>query len=215
MEMADGKGVMHRKTRLPALVDRWRGYEVSSWIGGLLMLLALAQINVARAEVREHLALYTVEGRDMSELRRELDRRGPRDSDGTVFHGHTQWEFGWQTELEASEDGCRLSGYRLDVDITITLPTWPGREAAPSKVAGQWDQYLATLSSHEDGHRDLVLEGYHSAGKLLAGSPSAPDCHSLTKRIEREMQRELARIDRASERFDQTTNHGRRRTPGR
>ncbi|NTW60378.1 MAG: DUF922 domain-containing Zn-dependent protease [Nitrospirae bacterium] len=59
-------------------------------------------------------------------------------------------------------------------EITIRYPKWVRTGAAPQEPAEKWDGYLASITEHEQGHRDTVaVEDLTRAVALLPAAPTS------------------------------------------
>ena len=78
---------------------------------------------------------YTVQGNSVDELRRQMNRKGPKG-----FWAYTDWYVSWSNT-------CRVS-----LRIVYTLPRWRGHDDAPAGLRAKWNTFLANLTAHEKGH---------------------------------------------------------------
>ena len=152
---------------------------------------------------------YEVSGTSAQELRKELDRLGPVDGDGVRHDGHTRWFINWTYQLEPDVDGCEVRSFETTLDITMTLPRWKKSKTAPGRLVRRWEQYIAALRLHENGHRDIALAAAEEIRRRFKGRRDADDCQSLAKALNRTAEIALGEYRRQEVVYDEQTQHGR------
>ena len=80
-------------------------------------------------ELNRKWKLYEINGRNQSELRRNLNAKGPISPDsGKRFDARTDWKLGWEYKYEKGPKKIyRLSSHTVTVTATIHFPQWKPR----------------------------------------------------------------------------------------
>lgn len=118
--------------------------------------------------------------------------------------GKCSWSVGYNYE-SVGRDG-KPRGLTVDATITIEMPVWVGRDAARAVERAEWDRFRSALSDHEDGHDTRARTGLQRLHDTLVATAA--------NRLSATFTSEKARIQRESNAFDRTTDHGRRPAPG-
>ena len=107
---------------------------------------------------------YDVEGGDLPAVITTLNRMRLEGPSGPPSQGLTQYWIAPDWSARASGGECRVSRVRVDVEIRITLPRWPGASSRPAEERARWREIEGAIREHEYVHRDLTIE---AAGELL------------------------------------------------
>ena len=150
---------------------------------------------------------YPVEGTTGAELLRSLLTRGPR-ADGNVFFGLTTAETDLHYRTAPSAAGCALADVTVDLDVTVTLPEWAPPPDAPPALRRDWGRFLTALRQHEDGHRQIAVEGAEALHAAIVGL-RRPTCAAATAEGRRRVARLQIEATAAHRRLDAETGHGR------
>jgi len=152
--------------------------------------------------------LYRISGSSARELRKELDRLGPVDSDGVRHDGHTQWFITLTYQLDPDADGCEMLSFETKLDITMTLPKWDRSKGAPARLVNQWERYNGALRLHEDGHYDIAVAAAKEIRRRVEGQRGAVDCQALGRDIDATAETVLLEYRRQEVEYDKRTKHG-------
>ena len=147
------------------------------------------------AEVR-----YDVTGATVEEIRTSLRRNAEAAVPGGA-RGYHRWEIKWNYRYARAEVYCELSDIAIELASTITLPEWrQPADAAPAVVAA-WNQYLADLRDHEDGHRAMA---YRTAGEIrrALGRLRVENCSFIVEEARKVGEGLVARHRQESSDFD-------------
>ncbi len=79
---------------------------------------------------------YDVVGNSASELRHQMNQKGPLRQGGERFDGHTNWHVAWSYRFTPTADGCKFTEVGIKFTATITLPRWAGAENQELEVRG-------------------------------------------------------------------------------
>jgi len=153
---------------------------------------------------REHLQTYRVIGTDRASIGegiRALPINGQR------FAGSYKWNLAWRYQTVAKDAICYMSHATVAIDATITLPQWPAPPDVDPALVDDWKRYTSALTTHEAGHRELVLAGAKSVQRALLDVPPRP-CGSMQASAKQAAQSQMEEIRKEDARYDQTTRHG-------
>jgi predicted secreted Zn-dependent protease len=133
---------------------------------------------------------YTVSGSTLQEVAALIEREAEA--------GKAEWfpRIDYQTD----EHG-RLSDVSITVPTRVTLPDWSEYNSARPAEQHEWDRFRYALTTHENGHVDLVQTHLAGVDSRLMGE--AKD-HGLAL-----YQQALDALNSASRAYDSQTNHGR------
>ena len=106
------------------------------------------------------------------------------------------------------DGGCILTGAKVTVDRTITLPEWVDKASASNQDQKMWDLFLKFLKRHEQGHVNISLKAYRDLQVELAQPISAPSCQELSDKIK------TLRAALEQKRYQADTDYDNRTTSG-
>ncbi len=158
--------------------------------------------------VRTTLAMapYHVLGGTRSDILSSLRRNGPQ-VDGGLFFGLTTTEIQYRFAYQEAPGACETRDARVDLSVTIRLPEWQAPRDAPYELRRDWLRFAAALRRHEEGHRDLAIEGAHRLQQALTGVRAATcdQAAALAGQRAERLQIEAGAQHRA---YDERTGHG-------
>jgi predicted secreted Zn-dependent protease len=180
----------------------------------LILLLAISfgtafLVNAEDVELSRKWKLYQINGHNQSELRRELNSRGPVNPDsGKRFDARTDWKLGWEYKYEMKQGKYRLSSHSIRIAATIHFPEWADMKTGNPQTQRLWLVYIHNLKRHEMGHVELAQR----AGKVLSDRLSQLGTFNSRLEIEEAIKKkakEVTRIHKALHQdYDRRTNHG-------
>jgi hypothetical protein len=112
--------------------------------------------------------------------------------------GETTWH---PTYSVTTDDSGQVTGATVEVQITVTMPNWPGAAKLKPADKAKWDKFVQALEAHEQGHVDLVKDKLKDLGSKLLGK-SKDDADAT-------FQSALTDLQTASDDYDTKTDHGR------
>jgi predicted secreted Zn-dependent protease len=175
-----------------------------------LAAVACSSPNVVRTahhpEPLVRISYYSVAGASVAELRRELQRKGPKDADGRRRAARTDWSLGWRFATRPEARGCIAGEVETSLAITTTLPLLEG--ATPARVRSQWSALASALAEHEQEHRTIALECRDALADRLAAVRGADDCDTLRRALDAVGRRAVAECRARADVFDRDTNFG-------
>ena len=132
----------------------------------------------------------------------------------TTVHGATLAEVSSALSAEAglvtfdfsvSTSGDPITSAELTVRQTLTMPAWAERDQACAAVQRAWDNFVAALRAHEDGHVAIDRRAFANAHQRFVGKQS-----SETDAVSEELRRD---VQVQQDAYDAATDHGRTGTP--
>lgn len=111
---------------------------------------------------------YRVLGASWGALRCALGVVGPKRK-GRVYAAFTDWRVRWEARATVCEGIWRADGIRVRVETQLTLPEWRAPLTAPSALVERWQNYLAALEAHEQGHIDIAEKAGTAVAAALRG----------------------------------------------
>lgn len=138
---------------------------------------------------------------------------------GAGVHGHIHGGYAgyanWNTQYSMDVHKClfgKCTAKRISINFQskITLPEWRSSGAFNANVLPRWNQFIAALRVHEEGHVDIALsEAKTLVAELEAMSPiKADSCNQLEDKVRQIVDIAVKAGIKASERYDVLTKHG-------
>src|SRR5690242_14297916 len=179
-----------------------------------LIAVVMAMTNAAGfaadpVEILQTYAYYNIAASSIPELHAQLTRGGPLDDSGRTHQGFTNSYITWRYPLERDAKGCSTGPVSVQVQVHMQLPRWTRTASAAADVASYWDRLIAALLVHEDGHKQIAVDGARRIAATLSRLPAEASCPAMSAKANTEGQRLLAEIRAAQTRYDQLTDHGR------
>ena len=158
--------------------------------------------------VTEKFEYYEVCGCDEEALHCDLRKKCVRWDDGHKYDSLTSWDVKWDHEYDRTSKTCTVNSFRPIVEITFRYPKWIMADNAPKPLVEKWDRYIRNLITHENGHRDRVLEAAADLSRAVDQLPPSPSCDDLDRNV-RELFRARMKLMKEDQRvYDETTKHG-------
>ena len=175
---------------------------------GFALLIALGAIASARA-AGLRIVYYDISGRTTRDLVEQMQTKGPVDkSSGGISVAYTEWRVSWNFRYESTPGSCKLTELNASVEGTTTLPRWADGDTAPASRMKEWQDFVAALRVHENGHYAHGVQAAEEV-RVLAGSiPPAADCEDLTRQVTDRAQAILEKYRTLDAKYDQDTQHG-------
>ncbi len=165
--------------------------------------------------ITEHTSLYLVDARNVSQMRRQLDARGPVTRFGHPAAALTRHTIEVEYVLSPSAGACGLANVQVRTRIEMHLPEWKPKRTPSAEFSEQWQRVAHALGEHETGHRDNGVRASHALLQRLQALPVAADCHALALDallVRASLMQELQRIEEA---YDLKTRFSRLQLPPR
>jgi predicted secreted Zn-dependent protease len=164
--------------------------------------------GLADGSVRREVRYYEVGGSTAAAIRDELDRSGPRGSDGRRWDGYTRWYLRWRFDLERGASGCRVAEVETTLDVEMTLPRWEAPADADRRLAQRWNDYLLALTGHEEGHAQIAAEAARQVRRRVGQLPAAATCEAATRASNAVAEQVLREANEQERQYDRDTRHG-------
>jgi len=110
-------------------------------------------LTVSAREVR-----YAVHADDLRKTIAILNETRLEGEQGPLSQGLTDYQVVPSWRFNPGDGECALSDVKVDVDITITLPRWPGVTRVPELERLRWREIQHRIEQHEYAHRDFTVE---------------------------------------------------------
>ena len=125
-----------------------------------------------------------------------------RDVAAAIEHEAEAGKAEWfpRIDYQTDEHG-RLSDVSISVPTRVTLPDWSEYGSASPAEQHEWDRFRYALTTHENGHVDLVQSHLSGIDMRMLGETKD---HGLAL-----YQQALDALNAASVAFDTQTDHGR------
>lgn len=175
-----------------------------------MLVLGMGTTSPAQPEVAgtasDRVEYYEIEGATPDELRREMDRRGPLDDQGRRRDAFARWRISWSWPLKSSGKPD-FAGAISQFEGVMTLPRWRGREDASAELVKRWDDFMAAVRRHEEGHLGPARQAAPQVAEAIRiAAGQNPD---LTIREAHRIAEAVVSSIRAYDReYDERTRHG-------
>jgi predicted secreted Zn-dependent protease len=178
-------------------------------LAALGLLLATAFAAAAQNNVTLRTNYYPVTGATAREIRQSMNaaRPGGRAAKTDAL---TTWTIERQSKVEASNGEYRLTSFRTDTRISITLPLWYRPTNAVPAVQSAWSNYFIALQKHEQGHADLALAAATKLHECIPTLGADSSADRLRQRIKETGDAILQQHRQQEADYDRRTEHGRK-----
>ena len=175
-------------------------------LAGLLMLSS--GLGHAEIHITEQVALYAVDGKDVSAAIAEMNRIGPQSDDGQRRWGITRYRLGWQFRHRRDEPDCRAEPLAVELSLETVLPSWRQRDQATPDQQANWAILSRALAAHEEGHARIARQCAEALQQALNKVAQAPDCKLLRQQLSTAGETSLDACDARHADYDQRTRNG-------
>jgi predicted secreted Zn-dependent protease len=158
--------------------------------------------------VNETCEYYEVKGNNEKELRRQLAQNGCTGDDGKKYDSLTRWHVTWDYGYKRGLQSCSAEAFMSNIDIVIRYPKWIRTADVFQPLADRWDVYLNNLTTHEQGHRNMVIEAATELARDVAALPPAPSCAVLDQQVRAVCKNRIDKLNTDTEAYDAATGHG-------
>lgn len=150
---------------------------------------------------------YQVYGYTPNEVRAQLNACGA-ESAGEAYDAYTSYYINWTYNYQPVAAGCNIKDVTVGAKIDFFYPKWEDPGNAQPGLAERWQTYMTNLETHENGHKDIALEGAKAIlNSLLALSDSAT-CDDAGNLANSTGQSIFADYDAQNKAYDAETGHG-------
>ncbi|MGH8212773.1 MAG: DUF922 domain-containing protein, partial [Rhodanobacteraceae bacterium] len=90
----------------------------------------------------------------------------------------------------------------------MTLPRWADGDTAPASLMTEWQDFVAALRVHENGHYAHGVEAANEVQALEGSIQPASDCSELTLQVTNRAEAILEKYRAVDAEYDRDTKHG-------
>jgi len=172
----------------------------------MLLLVGVVVLTGASAgaeSLDEATRYFAVRGTTLSELDRDLNRRGPFVAETGLRHpGATEVKFDGHVTYKRVAEGCAVDQADVKLTLRVLLPKWaPPRGVAPETVL-IWQTLESDIERHERRHADIAKSWLKRMEMALRNLRPEPTCARMEALVNHVTQRYLAGHERAQVEFD-------------
>jgi predicted secreted Zn-dependent protease len=156
--------------------------------------------------IYDHL-MYGYTAGQLDDLSRECPLVIPGD-DRPYINAYTSYWLGWRFDYSPVGGGaCRVSNIQVLIHIRQALPVWANQDQASARLAADWRAYKSAVTTHENGHLQLIGQ---YGDKLLAGLKSFPpmDCGAIGQAANTLAAGYVRQLKQADAAYETTTQSG-------
>lgn len=170
----------------------------------LFGLLIQFYSQLAQAGRTSKIEFYSFQAGDLAEAARQMQLQGPQG-----FAGYTNYSINYRYRTRASDSGCRMSSFTIDLDTTYTMPKWENVAAVSESDQQAWTRYYEALWLHEQNHGAIGDAAYSSLTTEFARVGRRASCSEFEGILQEIFNRIDAEGDRQNAEYDARTSHGR------
>jgi predicted secreted Zn-dependent protease len=161
-------------------------------------------------EIRDTIEYRDIIGNSEDALAAALKQVRATSKNGDRFAASTRWQLRWNFRVEQHPgERCELASAKTELDVHMTLPRWMPPQNAPPALVKRWNTFADALRKHEEGHRDIAIEGARAITDSASAVAAESDCATLKKNLSRAAEATLQKYRSNESSYDVTTLHGR------
>lgn len=158
--------------------------------------------------VTEKYEYYEIKGDCEKDLHCELCKNGCKWDDGKKYDSLTTWHVKWDYGYDRGPQACAADSFRVTVEILFRYPKWVRTGNASPALVEKWDRYMESLTLHENGHRDLVVQAATELSRAVAELPPSATCADLDRTVRTLCSVRIGKLKKDEKVYDATTRHG-------
>ena len=151
---------------------------------------------------------YSISGSTASQLRQQMNQRGPSGPDGRRFDGYTRWNVRWVYQYNSQPDRCKIASANVNLTVNFMMPQWQAPPEVSPSLKTTWQRFVKALQTHENGHRDHGIGAANVILKTLNTLPAKASCKLLETEANAKAMRIIADYSRKDVEYDRLTRHG-------
>ena len=169
----------------------------------LLFVFAFATAFPAQAaSLSKTYSYFNIGGLTLTEIEKELERRGPKLSGTGKRHpGATRMDFNTRLGYRERNGRCAITEARVTVKADVILPRWRQR-GAESDVRLIWETLSSDIKRHEESHVIIARNYARELEDALKAVRPERTCDQTAAKAKQVNDRILARHDAAQDEFD-------------
>ena len=150
---------------------------------------------------------YPVHGNTAEELFKAMLMYSKENWDGESM-ARTYVDLAVNLRCREYSDGGAIEGGVLNLDLVVTLPRWPEHDRANRELQQNWDQFIAAVKVHEEGHVAIAQKHAKSGKPAFEELKPRPSCSEMADSI-RALSEQLGKRALDEElQYDESTQHG-------
>lgn len=152
-------------------------------------------------------SLYRVYGDTTVAIENDIARCTPIATSEGHFAAVTGYALATYYRYAEAAGTCHVTSAVVSLHINQTFPEWQGSTSANSQTRIAWNNFIANLRVHEQGHITLDSTAANNLYTQLL-SMTAPNCSALQTVIAGQTTAANNNLNIANNRYDDTTKHG-------
>ncbi len=168
-----------------------------------IFVLAALVLPAGAANLVKTYSYFSVGGRTLEEIEKELSRRGPQvKTTGSRHPGATRMVFTSRIGYGEKGGSCRIMATTVTVKTHVILPRWRQRARADAETQVFWDTLSSDIKRHEESHVVIAKNYARELEEALKASAPQKTCAQATAKAKEITARILEKHDRAQLQFD-------------
>jgi len=168
-----------------------------------VLMSALMAVPAGAANLVKTYSYFTIRGRTLDDIQRELSRHGPKvNTTGLRHPGATRMAFTTRIGYADRGSSCRIASAVVTVKAHVILPRWRQGGRTDPDVRIFWDTLSADIKRHEERHVEIAKNHARDLEAALLASGSQDSCKDAAAKAKEITARVLASHDRAQADFD-------------
>jgi predicted secreted Zn-dependent protease len=149
---------------------------------------------------------YRIDGSSSQQLRAAMDAHGLEDH-GTPVDAYTHWHVRWEYRWDGGTP-CQITSTDVTVTIGVILPAWNPPKDASAELQTSWNEYIASVLTHERGHEIVAERVGRQVEKFLKQLEPYSSCEALEGAANAGGDRLVEEGNKANLAYDRRTQHG-------
>jgi predicted secreted Zn-dependent protease len=154
----------------------------------------------ARLRTTEKTKYFNVDGNTTADLRKSLRRAHPD------FYAETQWHAVTNYAWKPFGKTCRMTKVDVSLELVVLLPRRQTGPRLSPEVQKKWDDFVAAIIVHENGHVKLYKAAARDLDKSLR-AVSRP-CRTIGRHADAVNEDGFKRMQKVNDDYDTRTNGG-------
>jgi predicted secreted Zn-dependent protease len=151
---------------------------------------------------------YPVYGDTTADLEQDIARCSPIATSEGRFAATTGYALATYYRYAGTAQGtCRVTSAVVTLHINQTFPQWQDKPTADSQTRVAWNNFIANLHTHEQGHIELDQAAAQNLFAQLTNL-EAPNCSALQTIVSATTSSIINNLRIANDQYDDTTKHG-------
>lgn len=167
------------------------------------LILAGLVVPAGAANLVKTYSYFSVGGRTLEEIEKELSKRGPQvKTTGNRHPGATRMVFTSRIGYGEKDGSCRIMAATVTVKTHVILPRWRQRAKADAETRVFWDTLSSDIKRHEESHVVIAKNHARELEDALKSSAAQKTCAQATAKAKEITAKILEKHDQAQLQFD-------------